>query len=315
MSTQDEVVSQSDIESLLAMVGNEAQASDPAAPVAEEKGPGRKTTVRRFEFPQSSTFSSAELRKLRVKHEEFVSCLSDRLSLYLRMECGLQMLKMETVRFKQYVENLPNPTHLSLIKLEPLKGIAILDFPSRLGLCILDRELGGPAVSLDEGRILSKMDVRLLSRAVEIMAGEWCRVWSEVMDLRAVLLRSESNATFLDTHASDALLLVVGIEVKIGEMIEQMQFTIPYSILEPLMLKLDTNAEKADEPKVVRPAQPLKWNAALDDMSIPMVAELPDVKLTARELSQLLAPRAEKCAQVRIVKRSQVADRFQPPRT
>ena len=203
------------------------------------------------------------------------------------MECGLQMLKMETVRFKQYVENLPNPTHLSLIKLEPLKGIAILDFPSRLGLCILDRELGGPAVSLDEGRVLSKMDVRLLSRAVEIMAGEWCRVWSEVMDLRAVLLRSESNATFLDTHPADALLLVVGIEVKIGEMIEQMQFTIPYSILEPLMLKLDTNAEKAEEPKVVRPAQPLKWNAALDDMSIPMVAELPDVKLTARELSQL----------------------------
>lgn len=240
----------------------------------------------RHEFRQFSSFSAVELRKLRVRHEEFVRSLAARLSIYLRLEVGLQMTKLETMPFQKFVESLSNPTHLTSIRLNPLEGVSLLDIPPRFGLCIVDRELGGPGVCLEDPRELSEIEARLLSEVVTLMINEWCGSWSDMLDLSPVLLGHENNGRFIQASPGEDMLLVLGMEARIGEILEQIHFAFPYPVLEPLMSKLNAGTETGHVSKAARPAAQ-KWNPALQNVRIPLTAELPNMELTARQLAQL----------------------------
>src|ERR1700722_11786412 len=174
-------VSQTEVERLLAQVGGVMPATgDPALPSAPRTLD--YDLLQRHEFPKLSFLSSAELRKLRLRHEQFVSSLAGRLSIHLGLEVAMQLSKLETLPFARFTEALSNPTHLTLVKLEPLNGTCLLDIPSQLGLCIVDREIGGPAISTEEPRQLGQMETRLLARIIEMIVGEWCSMWSDLHD-------------------------------------------------------------------------------------------------------------------------------------
>ena len=234
-----------------------------------------------------SSLTAGELRKFKARHEDFIHSLAARLSVHLRLEVGVQMSKLETFHFQKIIDGLWNPTYLALLRLEPLQGICLLEIPPRLGLCIVDRELGGPGLCPDETpRALSEIESRLLSRVVEIVASEWCGLWNDLLELRAVLLGYESSGGFVQTSSPDVMMLILGMEVRIGEITEPIQFSFPCATLEPLFLKLNSGI-KMEKPASVRSAAPLKWNPILGDVNIKVTAELPDLELTAKQLAQL----------------------------
>src|SRR5215217_6608775 len=79
-----------------------------------------------YDFRNPAFLSEAELRRLRLLHEDFIRYLSARLSLYLRMEFGLKMAKLTTVTYSKFTDALPNPTHIGLFKFEPLVGVGLV---------------------------------------------------------------------------------------------------------------------------------------------------------------------------------------------
>ncbi|MDB6023705.1 MAG: flagellar motor switch protein FliM [Pedosphaera sp.] len=288
--SSDETVSPSDIEQLLAQAqGDDAAALETAAP-ARKSEPESKP-LPRHEFPKLSFFSGNELRKLHLRHEEFIDSLAGRLSMHLGLEVGLQLTKLETIPFQKFADSLSNPTHLTLLKLEPLNGTCLLDIPPHLGLCMVDRELGGPAVPLDETREIGKMETRLLDKIVETIVGEWCGAWRDLLELRPAILKHENNARFLQICAPDTMMLVLSMETRLGELTEQIQFAVPRHAMEPLLLKLNAANEiggkpvAASVPAAGTSAHP--WNPAFDEVELSITAELPDIEVTARQLSQL----------------------------
>jgi flagellar motor switch protein FliM len=94
-----EIVSQSEIEQLLAGVAGAADLQAASSTPAAGGDPSEYDYLRRHEFPRLSLFPPAELRRLRERHEEFIGALTARLSTHLGMEVGLQMSKLEAVPF------------------------------------------------------------------------------------------------------------------------------------------------------------------------------------------------------------------------
>ncbi len=285
-AAKSEIVSQSEIESLLASIGGDQAAASGSNGAAAQNDPG-SDSPHQLNFPQASSFSASELRKLRMRHEEFVRSLSGRLSSYLRLECILQMTKLETTSFQQFTENLSNPTHLTLLNLEPLRGICLMDVPPRLALCIVDRELGGPASSPDEVRELTNMESRLASPVIEIIASEWCGVWSDILDLRPALLRCENSGRFLRIHLPETVMLAVGIEVHIGKIVEQIRFALPCHTLKPIIAKINAENDSGMAVAAPNPPAPVKWNPALDNVRIRVSAELPGLEFTTKHIANL----------------------------
>lgn len=284
----NESLSQSEVERLLAQVAEQ----DNRAVVHQPDGARSnqpKDAIQPYDFRHPVFLSANELRKLRVQHEEFIHSLAARLSIYLRLEFGLQMSQLQTLTYQKFTESLPNPCHLTLFKVDPLRGICVLDVNPRLGLTIVDRLMGGPGHSVNVNRDLSEIEVALLDQAVQLIIGEWCSHWAKIRELRPSLLGHENNGRFLQTSLPDTVMLALSMEAHIGDCQEQILIGFPYSTLEPLIRQLGENLNpQAEEGAVAATASAHpRWKPGLDDVIIPVTGEWSGMELTVREITQL----------------------------
>jgi len=277
-----ETMSQSEVERLLAAVEDEQKAATESAEAS-----GAASVSARLDFPAVSLFSEGEFRSLRTRHEDYIRSLGGRLSAHLRLECGLQMSKLETMRFRSYLDGLSNPTHLAVFRIEPLTGVCLLDIPPRLGLSIVDRELGGPGVCQDDARDLTKMETRLIARVIDLITTEWCGAWTEKMEYRPALFAYETCPRFVNTHPPDQMLLVLGMELHLGDVVEQMQMALPISVLEPLLARADADRRSAEAGSKTAPKAAPRWNPVMDDMPVRLTAEWHGLEVTAQQLGDL----------------------------
>lgn len=246
-----------------------------------------QAAVQRHDFRQPSVLASADLRKLRARHEEFVASLSSRLSMYLRMPVSMEIARQQTVSYRNFAESLANPTHLVLFKAEPLRGVCLLDIPPQLGLSLVDRLLGGSAQASPISRNLTEIETALLDQAVQIILTEWCHSWQGLKDLRPALLGHETNGGFLQSAPPDTIMLTLSVSVQVGHCAELIQMAFPHYTIEPLVKQLAAAKAVYRDTAPAPVAIPPSWNPALNDISVPLSAGFGAMQLTARELACL----------------------------
>jgi flagellar motor switch protein FliM len=279
-----DVLSQSEVERLLSQVAQQEN-SVTVLKQGGEKDKKDRDSIQPHDFRHPLFLSPTELRRLRIRHEDFIRALGARLSIYLRLEFSLQMSKLQTITYQKFTEALPNPSHLSLFKVEPLRGVGILDIHPRLGLTIVDRLLGGPAHSIAADHDFSEIEMALLDQAVQLILAEWCHHWAGVQELRPVMLGHENNGQFLQTAPRDTIMLVLAMEAKVGDCLEQIQIALPCFTLEPLIRKL--GHINGNIPESVAPVSAVRWNRNFDEVPVPVTAMWDDLELTARDIVNL----------------------------
>lgn len=261
----------------------------PAAHVLRSNGQrvnaGEKLTVAAYDFRQPIFLSQQELTRLRLAQEDFIRYLSARLSLFLRMELSLQLEELTLMPFAKFKATLANPTPLTLFKAEPLLGVGILALPSPLALTIADRLLGGRGTTGQTARALTEIEVALLEDVTQLMLEEWASQWQPEQALQPLIIGHESNGDFLQTSAAQTSLLVLTLAAHFGECREQLQFAVPYSMLEPLLKKRQGNRSQAIAS--VAKEQAPAWQPAYDGITVPVRAEWPAFELSLREIFSL----------------------------
>ncbi|MEO6875333.1 MAG: FliM/FliN family flagellar motor switch protein [Opitutaceae bacterium] len=276
-----------------AEVLSSAEPATASAPVGELSAQpvlhadGRRTGARvvPYDFRNPSFLSEVELRRLRLLHEDFVSYLGARLSLYLRMEFGLKLSALTTVTYAKFTETLANPTHLTLFKAEPLTGVGLLDVTPRLALALADRLLGGRGLSGKAQRPLTEIEIALLEDVVGILLEEWCGLWKPESDLRIVVLGHENSGRFLQTSPKDAVILALKLEATFGDCAETIQIGVPYYTIEPAVKKIQDRRQTEAATAATDRRPP--WQPAYDLVSLPVRAEWSYLELTLRELASL----------------------------
>ncbi len=284
--SQEQVLSQAEVENLLARVAEE-ESSVLVYTGGNQKERRPRDSIQPYDFRHPAFLSQAELRRLRLRHEEFIRALASRLSLYLRMEFSLQMSKLQTVLYRRFTEGLANPSYLSLFKADPLPGVCILEISPRLGFTIVDRLLGGPAHSANAEHDFTEIELALLEQAAHVVIGEWCGHWRGVKDLHPVILGHENNGRFLQTAPHDTVILALSMEARIGDCMESMQIGFPYYTLEPLILELSRTMQASINEGAPRVQTKSRWQPHFDDIPVPVSAAWADLELAAREVAAL----------------------------
>jgi len=284
---QESTLSQTEIEKMMAQVAEREQS---AGLPAEGSGGGKTggkplEGARAYDFRQPAFLSPGEVRKLRIWHEDFARALAARLSMYLRLEVDLKLGKLQAMPHHQLVESFSEPAYLTLFKIEPLRGIALLDVPPKLGLGLVERLLGGGMAGAAGGRELSEIEASLLDELIQVILGEWAGHWAQRQDLRAVILGHETSGRYVQAAARDTMMLLVEMEMQLGEGKETLRFGFPCHTLEPLAKGLGQMREsKGSE---AAPGAALRWNPALDDVEVPVSAEWNGMEVRVRDLARL----------------------------
>ena len=267
----------------------------PAAPVASVAPTTAAVAAlaagpRLYELSQPTLFNAHELRRLTADYETIRRSCAVRLALLFRTEFELKLAALQTPTFRQFASQLAQPTHLSLFKIEPLRGVGVLEMSPALALVLLDRLMGGPGTANTPARDLTEIEVSLLGQVTHLLTEAWCAHWSGWKELKSALIGHENDPRYLQTSPPESSLLVATFEAQIGEATGQIRLALPFATLEPLLQKIRAELKPPTEAPVTTPApapKPAVWNPALDHVTIPVSAELPGPKITARELQTL----------------------------
>lgn len=278
------ILDQSEIDQLLAQAVTENH--PPLLRADGRRGDaGEAARVEPYDFRNPAFLAEAELRRLRILHEDFIRYLSARLSMFLRMECGLKMARLQTQAYAKFTEGLSTPTHICLFKADPLLGVGVLDINPRLALTLVDRLLGGRGHSVKAERYLTEIEIVLLEDVVKIILEEWCSQWREDRELHPQVIGHENNGRFLQTSPRDAIVLALAIEVSFGDCSEQIQIGLPYYTIEPLVKALQLRRQKDSAPAV--PPAAAQWRDIYEHVRIPLRAEWSLADMPLREVAAL----------------------------
>lgn len=245
----------------------------------------KRADIRPHDFRQSGFLAPSELRRIRARHEQFIRSLAGRMAIFLRLEFIVQTVKVQIVGYQKFTESLANPTHITLFKTDPLKGVGLLVIPPRLGLAVVDRLLGGPGKMPDAHRELSEIEIALIDQVATLILTEWCNHWPEMRELRPSLLGHENNSRFLQTAPPDTAMLVLTMNCGIGEQLEPVQLLFPYATVEPLMRLLNPPMPETDAAPA-RTGKP-RWNPEFDEVRVPITAEWNGLKMAAGDIARL----------------------------
>ena len=228
-----DVLSQDEIDNLLEAL------SSGELDVEEMKGTDEKQ-VKNYDFARPSKFSKEHLRTLEIIFEHFGRLLATNLPAYLRKSVNVDIVNSEVVIYSEFSNALSNPVLLGVVSMKPLAGNMVMEMASNLGFAIVDRLLGGTGTALDKERDFSEIELTIIERIFSICVNLLKEPWENVIKVTPRLERIETNSQFAQIISPTETIAIITINLKIGDVEGLMNVCLPYTLLEPVMDKLNT---------------------------------------------------------------------------
>lgn len=279
----DDVLSQSEIDKLLSALSDGTVSADE---VQADENPKKK--IKTYDFKRPDKFSKDQIRTLFMLHESFSRLLNTYLSTHLRTLVNVEVASVEQLTYQEFVQSLANPSVISILAVPPLKGNIILEVNTEIAFAFIDRVFGGEGRTGIKPRVLTEIEEVVIRRFIDAAMGHLKEAWSNVTEFNPVLEATESNPQFTQIVPPSDMVVIVTIQMKVGDVDGMMNICIPYFVLEPIMSKLTTtfwvasSVSKDDDPEQVKILQ-----RKIEHTSVPFVVQLGSVDITINEFLTL----------------------------
>jgi flagellar motor switch protein FliM len=279
-----EVLSQNEVDALLSAV-SEVSAD---LSVESDKGPAKEISV--YDFKRPERVSKDQMRAFETHHEVMARNLGAALSGYLRTIVDCKLATVEQLTYSEFIMSLPNPTCFNVMTAEPLEGKCVLEINPSIVFPIVDKLLGGQAgpSSVIE-RELTEIERKLFSRITDRMLTQLRETWNPIRKLDFAIVQTESNPQLLPIVAPNEVVVLISLEIRMGEASGMMNLCIPYPVIEPVMGAFSTvqswysQRRKGQE---VRDAEAY-LQSSVKNAGLEVTAYLADADLSLKELLEL----------------------------
>lgn len=221
-------------------------------------------------------------------HESFSRLLNTYLSTHLRTLVNVEVASVEQLTYQEFVQSLANPSVISIIAVPPLKGNIILEVNTEIAFAFIDRVFGGEGRTGIKSRVLTEIEEVVMRRFIDTAMRHLKEAWSNVVAFNPTLEATESNPQFTQIVPPSDMVVIITIQMKVGEVEGMMNICIPYLVLEPVMSKLTTtfwvaaSVAKDDDPEQVKILQ-----RKIERTQVPFTVELGSVDITINEFLTL----------------------------
>lgn len=243
--------------------------------------------VRSFDFRRPNKLSRDHVRSLQIVHETFARQMTTLFSSSLRVVSEVTVLSIEQLSYDEYVRDTPNPSHLSILSIDPLPGVAIFQLPLSTAMTVVDLMLGGHGVGAGPDRPLSDIERGLVRTVIDRALAELAYSFESITKISPEVMQHESNPQFAQIAAPSDMTVVVMFEVKLGSEENVASLCFPYAALQPI---LDTIAQAAMRSQTSRTDSEnirSRISARLLDVPVEVIVEFNEATLTSGEILDL----------------------------
>jgi flagellar motor switch protein FliM len=247
----------------------------------------RQRVVRRFDFRRPSKLNRDHVRTLEIVQETFARQFTTVLSSSLRVVANVSVESIEQLSYDEFVRATPNPTNLSILSIQPLPGVALLQLPLSISYTAVDLLLGGPGKNSDLSRPLSDIENALLRELLERILAELKYAFESVVSIDPEIVQVESNPQFAQIAAPSDMIVVVTFDVRVNTAYGRATLAFPYTSLAPVLDSFTGNVVVADrDSPQARAARGAMFDHVHDTL-VPVSVRFAPVQLTAGEINGL----------------------------
>jgi flagellar motor switch protein FliM len=230
----DKILSQEEVDALLKGVVSGEVNTAPTEPQPEPGG----TKV--YDLLNQERIIRGRMPTLEIINDRFTKSQSASWTGLLRENIEVLAVGTQIIKFGEFLKNLPMPASLNVFNMEPLRGKGLFVMDASLVYLIVDYLFGGKGQThvKPEGRDFTAVQLRIIKILVEQALADLQKAWAAVLNVRLQHLRSENNPQFAMVVSASEIVLVVTLQVQLGDATRDFFVVYPYAMIEPIKEKL-----------------------------------------------------------------------------
>jgi flagellar motor switch protein FliM len=282
----NQVLSQSEVDALLAAVSEgEVAATSPSGGAG---GPADDRVVVVYDLTSQDRIIRGRLPQLDVIYEKFMRAFRVSLSSALRKIASINHASTDFLKFGEFVNTLPMPTCMSVLRFNALRGSALLVIESKLAYALVDSFFGGddrPYTKI-EGKDFTPIELSIVRKVVELAIEDLENAWASVEKIDASFVRTEVNPQFVGIVPPTDVVIASTFDIELENATGTITIVIPYSTIEPIKQKLSTGFQVESDQTDKK-----LWTAVLQEQlletKVDVRVELGQTEITVRDLMKL----------------------------
>ncbi len=251
----NQVLTQSEVDALLSAVadGSVGQtASEQAATGGGGGGGGgsgggvevvAEAEVTSYDLTNQDRVIRGRMPTLDIIYERFIRLYRMSLSNALRKIATISIISTDLLKFGEFVNTLPIPSCMCIMRFESLRGPAILVFESKLAYALVDSFFGGtdrPYTKI-EGKEFTRIELSIMRKVMDLALKDLEEAWAPVHKTAISFNRTEVNPQFVGVVPPSEVIISTTFEVELENASGTIALVIPYSTIEPIKHKLNAS--------------------------------------------------------------------------
>lgn len=243
--------------------------------------------IKIYDFKRPDKFSTEQSRTIKMMHETFARQTTTTLSAQLRTLAHVHVATVEQLTYEEFIRSIPTPTTLAVINMDPLPGSAVLEIDPAITFSIIDRLFGGKGQSIKIQRELTDIESSVMEGIIVKILANMREAWNLVIDLRPRLGTIETTPQFAQIVPPNDIVILVTLEVKVGDEEGMMNFCLPYVTVEPVVSKLSTQYWFTSVRRNSTTQHMAILKDKLSNVEVDLVAEIGSLDVTVRDVLSL----------------------------
>src|SRR3954469_9920918 len=293
----NQVLTQSEVDALLSAVAEgSVEVGTPGAAAGgapaggdggEWGGAASEAEITPYDLTNQDRVIRGRMPTLDIIYERFIRLYRMSLSNSLRKIATISIISTDLLKFGEFVNTLPIPSCMCIMRFESLRGPALLVFESKLAYALVDSFFGGtdrPYTKI-EGKEFTRIELSIMRKVMDLAIADLEEAWAPVHKTKISFVRTEVNPQFVGVVPPSDVIISTTFEVELENASGTIALVIPYSTIEPIKQKLNATfqAETDSKDKL--------WTKALGEhlnaVETEVVVNLGETSITVGDLVNL----------------------------
>lgn len=246
----NQVLTQAEVDALLSAVAEgSVETNGTSEPTAASGGvwegeKGRKDAeVTTYDLTNQDRVIRGRMPTLDIIYERFIRLYRMSLSNALRKIATISIISTDLLKFGEFVNTLPIPSCMCIMRFESLRGPALLVFESKLAYALVDSFFGGtdrPYTKI-EGKEFTRIELSIMRKVMDLAIKDLEEAWTPVHKADISFLRTEVNPQFVGVVPHSDVIISTTFEIELENASGTIALVIPYSTIEPIKNKLNSS--------------------------------------------------------------------------
>jgi len=248
-----------------------------------------RSEVRLYDFTSQDRIVRGRMPTLEMINDRFIRFF--RISLFglLRRSADISVSGVQVLKFSEFVHSLYVPTNLNLIRINPLRGRALMVMEPTLVFTAVDNFFGGNGQFFNkiEGREFTPTEMRVVRILLDLVFKDMKEAWAPVLNVEFEYLNSEVNPQFANIVSPTEVVVVSTIHIELDGGGGDLHVAMPYPMIEPIRELLDAGIQSDSGSSDDRLRMALR--SEVMDVEVELHSTLVQKTLSLHEMLQLKA--------------------------